>query len=130
MTKVDIRDLVADYGNIRYCMGQAYELETNDYEKMLMQIGEKYGIEYNHKEDMDFYSGEDPIDKTYYMECKLLEHISNYIFKIAEKGISKLTCEDCEWCKNGDDEYNYCEFYNDHFEKKDKNNICFRFEGR
>ena len=128
MEKPNIKTLLADYGNLRYCMGRNISEPHEEYEKTLIGMGEKYGIEYDYKEDVQFYSGIDPIDKTYYLECKLLEHISKFIFKIAEKG-ENINCEDCIACKQVDDEYNYCEFYSDYFEKKDKKNICFSFEG-
>ena len=50
---------------------------------MQPSMGKKYHIEYNQEEDVQFYSGEDPVDKTYYLECRLLDFLSESIIRMA-----------------------------------------------
>lgn len=38
------------------------------------------------------------------------------------------TCEECVACTYVDEEYNYCEYYNDYFLKNDCEHICSEFE--
>lgn len=83
MTEINIRTLLADYGNLRYLIGKTEEGEIGNYEEMLISMGKKYHIEYNQEEDVQFYSGEDPIDKTYYLECRLLDFLSESIIRMA-----------------------------------------------
>ena len=68
--------MLEDYGFIREAMGhiQHYYIDADDYREALEKMSREYGLEYNHEEDIMFYSGEDT-DKTYYWECKLLEHL-------------------------------------------------------
>lgn len=127
--EISINTLLADYGNLRYHMGKHIAEPIKDYEKMLIVLGDKYGIEYDYKDDVEFYSGEDPIDKTYYLECRLLHHLSELILKLGEIGMKKISCKDCIACKQKDEDYNYCEYYNDYFEKEGNHNICLKYIG-
>lgn len=85
MTEMNIKTLLADYGNLRYLMGKHISEPVDGYEKTLIEMGRKYKIEYDYQDDVEFYSGEDPVDKTYYLECRLLDLLSETIIRMAQE---------------------------------------------